>query len=59
MRVGRWKLRTTTGKPELYDMVTDPYERVNRAADLPDKVAELRQRMDAMAKEVGTKVAGG
>lgn len=59
VRVGRWKLRTTTGKPELFDMVTDPYERVNRAEEMPDKVAELRERMEAMAKEVGSKVAGG
>ncbi|MCH7225407.1 sulfatase [Haloferula sp. A504] len=59
VRVGRWKLRTTTGKPELFDMVTDPYERVNRAGEMPDKVAELRKRMDAMAEEVGGKVAGG
>lgn len=59
VRVGRWKLRTTTGKAELFDMVTDPYERVNRAEELPEKVTELRERMDAMAKEVGRKVAGG
>ncbi len=59
VRVGRWKLRTTTGRPELFDMVTDPYERVNRAESMPEKIAELRTRMDAMAKEVGTKVAGG
>jgi arylsulfatase A-like enzyme len=59
VRVGRWKLRTTTGKPELFDMVTDPYERVNRAGEMPDKVAELRKRMEKMAEEVGVKVAGG
>ncbi|GAA5478823.1 sulfatase [Haloferula helveola] len=59
VRVGRWKLRTVTGKPELFDMVTDPYERVNRADELPDRVAELRSRMGQMAKEVSVKVAGG
>ncbi len=59
VRIGRWKLRTTTGKPELFDMVTDPYERVNRAGQMPKRVAELRQRMEKMAEEVGVKVAGG
>ncbi|WP_193213668.1 sulfatase family protein [Luteolibacter marinus] len=59
VREGRWKLRTTTGEPELYDMVTDPFERFNRAAEMPDRVAGLRKRMESMAKEVGVKVAGG
>ncbi|MCB1232505.1 MAG: sulfatase [Verrucomicrobiae bacterium] len=58
VRVDRWKLRTTTGEPELFDMVTDPYERINRAADQPEKVAELRARMETMAAEVGVKIAG-
>lgn len=58
VRVGRWKLRTTTGEPELFDMIIDPYERVNRAVQMPKKVAELRERMKKMAEEVGVKVAG-
>lgn len=58
VRVDRWKLRTTTGEPELFDLVTDPYERINRAEGMPEKVAELRARMDAMAKEVGVSVKG-
>lgn len=56
VRVGRWKLRTADGEPELFDLVTDPYERVNRAEGEPEKVAELRALMDAMAKEVGVSV---
>ncbi len=57
IRSGRWKLRTATGKAELFDMVTDPFERINRAADQPKKVAELQARMRTAAKEVGVRVA--
>lgn len=56
VRVGDWKLRTTTGEPELFHMRTDPFERLNRAADKPDVVQALYQRMQEMADEVGTKV---
>lgn len=56
VRVGGWKLRTTTGEPELFDMVNDPFERFNRAADQPEIVEDLYQRMQAMADEVGTRV---
>ena len=58
LRDGDWKLRTASGKPELFHMVTDPYERVNRAEGEPQKVEELLGRMRAMADEVGTKVRG-
>ncbi len=58
VRVDDWKLRTTTGEPELFNMVDDPYERFNRADAMPEKVAELRARMEAMAEEVGAKIAG-
>lgn len=58
LRLGDWKLRTTTGKPELFHMVTDPYERINRAEGEPEKVVELTERMWEMAKEVGVKVQG-
>ncbi len=56
VRVGDWKLRTTTGQPELFHMRTDPFERLNRAADKPDVVKELYHRMQDMAEEVGSKV---
>lgn len=56
VRVGNWKLRTISGKAELFDMATDPFERINRAESMPDKVAELQQRMEQMAKEVGAKI---
>jgi arylsulfatase A-like enzyme len=58
LRSGDWKLRLTTGKPELFDMVTDPYERINRAESEPEKVKELSKRMEEMANEVGVKVSG-
>ncbi|MFK5923443.1 MAG: sulfatase [Verrucomicrobiota bacterium] len=58
LRSGTWKLRLTTGKPELFDMVTDPFERFNRAESETAKVAELQTRMQEMAKEVGVKVSG-
>ena len=58
VRVGDWKLRTASGELELFDMVTDPFERINRAASEPENVAELLARMKAMAEEVGTSVRG-
>ncbi len=59
LRSGNWKLRMTTGEPELFDMVTDPFEHINRAAREPEKVRELRSRMREMAAEVRVKVSGG
>jgi arylsulfatase A-like enzyme len=56
VRVGNWKLRTVTGEVELFDMVTDPFERINRTESMPEKVAELQQRMEKMAQEVGAKI---
>jgi arylsulfatase A-like enzyme len=58
VRSGDWKLRMTTGEPELFHMVTDPYERINRAAAMPEKVKELKSRLQEMAAEVGRKVSG-
>ncbi len=58
VRVDDWKLRTASGQPELFHMVTDPFERINRAESEPDKVAELTERMKEMADEVNTGVRG-
>lgn len=55
VRVEEWKLRTITGQAELFHMITDPYERINRAKDHPEVVARLQSRMHEIAKEVGTK----
>lgn len=59
VRSGDWKLRTKSGEPELFNLVTDPSERLNRAAGFPEKVSELRLMMKRMAEETGTKIAGG
>jgi len=56
VRSENWKLRMTSGKPELFDMITDPFERVDRAEREPERVAELLARMKKMAAEIGTKV---
>lgn len=58
LRSGNWKLRMATGEPELFDMATDPFERINRAEGEPEKVAELQARMKGMAAETGTNVPG-
>jgi len=39
-------------------MVNDPFERINRATDKPEKVQTLLARMHKMAKEVGVEVKG-
>ncbi len=39
--------------PELYDLATDPGETKNLAQTNPDKVAELRELLDAWKKDVG------
>ena len=36
---------------ELFNLATDPYEKKNLAAAEPDKVKELRARLDAFAKQ--------
>jgi len=50
LRRGRWKLHTgADGSIELFDMVADPGERSNLAAENPDVVAELRKSVEAEA----------
>jgi arylsulfatase A-like enzyme len=54
VRQGDWKLLWRTMLPsriELYDLAHDPSEKDNLAAQNPDKVAALRQRLEALAKE--------
>lgn len=57
VRKDDWKLRVTTGQPELFNMVNDPYERINRASDQVDVVKELQLAIEEMAKEVGSYVS--
>lgn len=46
LRHGDWKLiAPRKGKPELYDLAADPYEKDDRAAAEPGRVAELQKRL--------------
>ena len=56
LRSGDWKRRTATGELELFDMATDPFERINRASDHPEKAKALLSRMHEMAREVDVSV---
>ncbi len=51
VRIGKWKLVATAGKPwELYDIDTDPVELTDLAAKNPERVKELTAKWDAWAK---------
>ncbi|MBI5770722.1 MAG: sulfatase-like hydrolase/transferase [Verrucomicrobia bacterium] len=43
--------RQTTGAVELFDISKDPYEKTNVADAHPEKVKELRARLDTFARE--------
>ena len=51
---GPWKVVITSkGSPELFNVVTDPAERRNAAAQYPDRVKELKSALDQwLATEV-------
>ena len=54
VRQGDWKLVWRTLLPsnvELFDLAQDPSEKDNLAAQHPDKVAALQQRLDELAKQ--------
>ncbi len=54
VRQGGWKLKVTAllpGQIELFDLGQDVSETTNRAAENPAKVAELRTRIDELAKQ--------
>jgi arylsulfatase A-like enzyme len=64
VRDGRWKLRLNPqagGRTavELYDLVNDPGERWDVAADQPDTVRRLFARMLAYSRETGAKLPEG
>ena len=45
-----------TGAPALFNLQVDPKEKYNRADEKPELVNKIRQKMDSLAKAVGTKV---
>jgi arylsulfatase A-like enzyme len=54
VRQGDWKLIWRTMLPssvDLYNLAEDPSEKTNLAAANPDKVAAMKQRLDALARE--------
>ncbi len=55
VRSGDYKLIEfhDTGETELYDLRRDASETQNLAAAMPDKVSDLRQRLDDWRKAVG------
>ena len=59
VRSGDWKLRTSSGKPELFHLKTDVSERIDRAEEMPEKVSELRILMEKVSEETGSGIAGG
>lgn len=54
MRQGDWKLIWRTLIPtsvDLYNLANDPYEMTNLAAEHPDKVATMQERLNFLGKE--------
>lgn len=62
VRQGDWKLIWKTLIPtsvELYNLAEDPYEKNNVAANHPDKVAAMQDRLNALGKEAAQPLALG
>jgi hypothetical protein len=54
VREGDWKLIWRTLIPssvDLYNLAVDPYEQTNVAAEHPDKVAAMQDRLNALGRE--------
>jgi len=46
LRHGDWKLIVTAkGEPQLFNIATDPYEKVDAATSHPERVADLQKRL--------------
>jgi len=53
VREGKWKFYLfATGKTELYDILDDPGEMLDKAKDNPDIVKDLRAKLSAWQKDV-------
>jgi hypothetical protein len=48
---GRNRAAKSPENVELFDLSKDPYEKKNLAAEMPEKVKELRARYDELAKQ--------
>jgi arylsulfatase A-like enzyme len=57
LRYGDWKYIHQVD-PELYDVANDPLETKNLAASQPEKLAELRGRLQALIAEAGPAPGG-
>ena len=56
---GRYKLvRTASGKPELYDLNADPYERRDLADRMPRRAATMLRRLEAWQRSVERSLTG-
>jgi arylsulfatase A-like enzyme len=54
VRQGDWKLIWRTLIPtsvDLYNLAEDPYEQTNLAAEHPDKVSAMQERLNTLGKE--------
>lgn len=58
MRIGDWKLRLSSGKPELFNLQLDSSERYNRAEEKHEIVVRIYEEMLKLAEEIGIKVVG-
>jgi arylsulfatase A-like enzyme len=57
MRVGDWKLRLKSGKPELFNIQLDPSERYNRADEKHEIVHQIYKEMIQSANDLNIKVS--
>ena len=51
IRAGAWKLVVDKDAVELFNLKDDPFEKKDQAAEKPEKVKELRVRLDAYARQ--------
>ena len=51
VREGDWKLIVAAkGKPQLFDLASDPYETTDLSAKMPDKVADLQAKLAEVSR---------
>ncbi len=57
IRLGEWKLRTSGTEIELFNLVRNPSETINFAAEMPEKVNQLQSLMAKRADELEVKLS--